>query len=97
MIIVREIEPMQQVTEGLPPAYYQQPANMLENIIILRIQKFVLPFLDWIPEATRYRTDNGKKCLVFHKLAHSMNNIPIGQHRFIVTNSADWKSILKKR
>jgi hypothetical protein len=46
MIIVREIEPMQQVTQGLPPAYYQQPADMLENIIILRIQKFVLPFLD---------------------------------------------------
>ncbi len=61
MIIVREIEPMQQVTQGLPPAYYQQPADMLENIIILRIQKFVLPFLDWIPVATRYRTDNGKK------------------------------------
>jgi hypothetical protein len=32
MIIVGEIEPMQQVTQGLPPAYYQQPAN---NIIIL--------------------------------------------------------------
>jgi hypothetical protein len=41
MIIMREIEPMQQVTQGLPPAYYQQPADMLENIIILQIQTFV--------------------------------------------------------
>jgi hypothetical protein len=38
MIIVREIEPMQQVTQGLPPAYYQQPADI---IIILQIQTFL--------------------------------------------------------
>jgi hypothetical protein len=41
MIIVREIEPMQQVTQGLPPAYYQQPTDILEVIIILKkIQTF---------------------------------------------------------
>jgi hypothetical protein len=46
MIIVREIEPMQQVTQGLPPAYNQQPADMLKNIIILQMKHFFISFFD---------------------------------------------------